>query len=61
MTDSLRLTTGAGSFGHDCGAGGQLGFANLEQQLSFGYQTLRPGGVPDDRAEALCRALRTCL
>ena len=61
MTDSPRRgMTGAGSFGHD-GAGGQLGFANLEQQLSFGYQTLRPGGVPDDRAEALCRALRACL
>jgi CubicO group peptidase (beta-lactamase class C family) len=61
MIDSPRRgMTGAGSFGHD-GAGGQLGFANLEQQLSFGYQTLRPGGVPDDRAEALCRALRACL
>lgn len=55
-----REMLGPGSFGHD-GAGGQLGFAHLELEVAFGYQTIRPGGVPDDRAEALCSALRACL
>ncbi len=55
-----REMLGPGSFGHD-GAGGQLGFAHPELQIGFGYQTIRPGGIPDDRAEALCRALRACL
>lgn len=55
-----REMLGPGSFGHD-GAGGQLGFAHLELEVGFGYQTIRPGGIPDDRAEALCRALRACL
>jgi CubicO group peptidase (beta-lactamase class C family) len=61
MIDSPRRgMAGPGSFGHD-GAGGQLGFANPELNISFGYQTIRPGGYPDDRAEALCDALRACL
>jgi CubicO group peptidase (beta-lactamase class C family) len=61
MLDSPnRIMAGPGSFGHD-GAGGQLGFAHLEAQIGFGYQTIRPGGLPDDRAEALCRALLACL
>ena len=61
MLDSTRRTmAGPGSFGHD-GAGGQLGFANLHHGLGFGYQTVRPGGHPDDRADALCRALQACL
>lgn len=55
-----REMLGPGSFGHD-GAGGQLGFAHLELEVAFAYQTIRPGGVPDDRAEALCSALRACL
>jgi CubicO group peptidase (beta-lactamase class C family) len=55
-----REMLGPGSFGHD-GAGGQLGFAHLEHEVGFGYQTIRPGGVPDDRAEALCAALCACL
>lgn len=55
-----REMLGPGSFGHD-GAGGQLGFAHLEHEVGFGYQTIRPGGVPDDRAESLCLALRACL
>ena len=61
MLDSaLRGMAGPGSFGHD-GLGGQLAFAHLEKQVAFAYQTHRPGGIPDARAEALCRALRTCL
>ena len=61
MLNSARRTmAGPGSYGHD-GAGGQLGFANLELGISFGYQTIRPGGYPDERAEALCDALRACL
>jgi CubicO group peptidase (beta-lactamase class C family) len=61
MLDSAqRGMAGPGSFGHD-GLGGQLAFAHLETQIAFAYHTHRPGGIPDDRAEALCRALRTCL
>ena len=61
MLDSrVRGMAGPGSFGHD-GAGGQLAFAHLEHGLSFAYQTIRPGGIPDGRAEQLCEALRSCL
>jgi CubicO group peptidase (beta-lactamase class C family) len=61
MLDSVRRPMlGNGSFGHD-GAGGQLAFGHLEAQVGFGYQTIRPGGVPDDRADELCAALRACL
>ncbi|MCF1595206.1 serine hydrolase domain-containing protein [Streptomyces muensis] len=61
MLDSpLRGMAGPGSFGHD-GLGGQLAFAHPESRIAFAYQTVRPGGIPDDRAEALCRALRACL
>ena len=55
-----RPMAGPGSFGHD-GLGGLLAFAHLESKISFAYQTIRPGGIPDDRAEALCRALRACI
>lgn len=61
MLDCLRRPMlGAGSFGHD-GAGGQLAFGNVEHRVGFGYQTVRPGGFPDVRADELCRALATCL
>lgn len=61
MLDSrVRGMAGPGSFGHD-GAGGQLAFAHPEHGLSFAYQTIRPGGIPDERAERLCEALRSCL
>src|SRR3954452_9925541 len=57
MFDSVRRgMAGPGSFGHD-GLGGHLAFGHLESRIAFAYQTARPGGVPDDRAEALCRAL----
>ena len=60
LASPRRRMAGAGSFGHD-GAGGQLAFAHTGHEIGFGYQTSRPGGIPDDRAEELCRALRTCL
>jgi CubicO group peptidase (beta-lactamase class C family) len=61
MTSSThRPMIGPGSFGHD-GLGGCLGFAHLESEIAFAYQTAQPGGLPDDRANALSRALRACL
>ena len=60
ITSPRRPMSGHGSFGHD-GAGGHLAFGNLDQGLGFGYVTGRPGGIPDDRANSLCAALRTCL
>lgn len=60
ISSKLRPMAGPGSFGHD-GFGGHLGFAHLESETAFAYQTARPGGLPDDRADALCRALRACL
>lgn len=60
LNSATRQMAGEGSFGHD-GAGGQLGFARLEGEVALGYQTLRPGGESDTRAEELCRALRHCL
>jgi hypothetical protein len=51
---------GEGRFGHD-GAGGQLAFGHLESQVGFAYRTSRPGGLPDERADELCRALASCL
>ncbi|BDZ48859.1 esterase [Frondihabitans sucicola] len=60
IDNRARRMAGEGSFGHD-GAGGHLGFARLEGRVSFAYQTIRPGGVPDERAELLSAALRACL
>lgn len=62
MIDSppVRPMTGPGSFGHD-GAGGSVGFANLDQRLGFAYVTNQMGGVPDDRANELCRAVREAV
>ncbi|QYX75715.1 serine hydrolase domain-containing protein [Streptomyces akebiae] len=61
MTSSTqRPMIGSGSFGHD-GLGGCLGFAHLEAGIAFAYQTAQPGGLPDDRANALCHALHACL
>jgi CubicO group peptidase (beta-lactamase class C family) len=60
VASQRRQMAGDGSFGHD-GAGGQVAFAHPRHGIGFGYQTSRPGGIPDERAEELCRALRTCL
>lgn len=60
IQSSFRRMAGPLSFGHD-GAGGQLGFADPEYRVAFAYQTIRPGGFDDQRAEALSQALRDCI
>ncbi|MFM9595415.1 serine hydrolase domain-containing protein [Streptomyces scabiei] len=60
ISSAHRPMAGPGSFGHD-GFGGGLAFAHLESEIAFAYQTAQPGGLPDDRSDALCRALRACL
>lgn len=51
---------GPTSFGHT-GAGGQLGFADLERRASFAYLTNQMGGYGDRRAHALAEALRAAI
>jgi CubicO group peptidase (beta-lactamase class C family) len=53
---------GPGSFGHP-GRGGSLGFADPESGIALGYVTnaLRKGVTADPRAQALIRAVRSCL
>ena len=60
LSSTRRQMAGPGSFGHD-GFGGCIAFAHPESEIAFAYQTLRPGGLGDNRAEALCEALRICL
>lgn len=48
------------SFGHD-GAGGQLGFADEEYRVGFGYVSNQMAPALDQRANELTRALRECL
>lgn len=60
LASERRPMAGPGSFGHD-GAGGQIAFAHLPSGVSLAYQTIRPGGYPDDRADHLSNALRACL
>lgn len=58
--EDVRPMLGPTSFGHD-GAGGALGFADLDHQVGFGYVSSQMGSIGDQRANALCRALRRCL
>jgi CubicO group peptidase (beta-lactamase class C family) len=53
---------GPGSFGHP-GRGGSLGFADPESGIAFGYVTagLQKSVTADPRAQALVRAVRSCL
>lgn len=53
---------GPGSFGHP-GRGGSLGFADPESGIAFGYVTagLLKSVTADPRAQALVRAVRSCL
>ena len=51
---------GPRSFGH-AGAGGELGFADDEHGVGFGYINNQMGGIPDDRARLLVEALRRCF
>lgn len=61
MLDSERrrfLTSS--SFGHD-GAGGQVGFADPEHRVGFGYITNRLEAGTDNRAPSIIDALRRAL
>lgn len=61
MLDSPgRALLGPRSFGHD-GAGGCLTFADDEHELGFAYVANRMGVLPDERANRLVAALRSCL
>lgn len=51
---------GPTSFGHT-GAGGQLGFADLEHRASFAYLTNQMGGYGDRRAYALVESVRASI
>ncbi|MGD2101970.1 MAG: serine hydrolase domain-containing protein [Acidimicrobiia bacterium] len=51
---------GQSSFGHT-GAGGQLGFADLEHRVGFAYLSNQMGGFGDVRARELVRALSIAL
>lgn len=55
-----RPMLSAASFGHD-GAGGQLGFADDEFGVGFGYVSNQMGPILDQRANELTRALCACL
>jgi CubicO group peptidase (beta-lactamase class C family) len=48
------------SFGHP-GAGGSVGFADLNERIGFGYVPNRMGGEGDDRAASLIRAVRSVV
>ena len=48
------------SFGHD-GAGGQVGFADPDAQLGFGFVTNWMMGPEDTRATRIIEALRRAL
>lgn len=48
------------SFGHD-GAGGQLGFADLQHRVGFGYITNRMELAEDNRANSVVDALAAVL
>lgn len=51
---------GATSFGH-AGAGGQLGFADVEHRVGFAYLGNQMGGYGDVRARELTMALRAAI
>lgn len=51
---------GPTSFGHP-GAGGAIGFADLDARLSFGYVTSKMGGEGDDRAARLISEVKKAL
>jgi CubicO group peptidase (beta-lactamase class C family) len=51
---------GATSFGHD-GAGGQLGFADVDAGIGFAYVNNRMGGPDDSRSNLLIEALGRCV
>lgn len=62
MLDSppVRPMLGPRSFGHD-GAGGDLGFADADRRVGFGYVVNRMRGMPDERMTLLTEAVHGCL
>ena len=51
---------GPGSFGH-AGAGGQLGFGDVELGVGFAYLSNQMGGYGDARARELTKAVRAAI
>jgi CubicO group peptidase (beta-lactamase class C family) len=51
---------GPGSFGH-AGAGGQLGFGDVEHGVGFAYLSNQMGGYGDARASELTKAVRAAI
>jgi CubicO group peptidase (beta-lactamase class C family) len=51
---------GPASFGH-AGAGGQLGFGDIEHRLGFAYLSNQMGGYGDTRARELTKAVRAAI
>lgn len=60
LDSPARRYTGPKSFGHD-GAGGQVGFADPERQIGFGFVTNWMMGPEDQRATAVIDALRLLM
>jgi CubicO group peptidase (beta-lactamase class C family) len=62
LTSSFSPLLGERSFGHP-GAGGSLGFGDLEHGVGFGYvmSKMSSGLANDPRARGLIDALRSCL
>jgi CubicO group peptidase (beta-lactamase class C family) len=53
---------GPGTFGH-AGAGGSLGYANIDSGVAFGYvpNQMRAGAAGDPRSASLLHATMQCL
>jgi len=51
---------GRTSFGH-AGAGGQLGFGDVDHRVGFAYLGNQMGGYGDARARELTLAVRTAI
>ena len=60
LDSEARRYLGEGCFGHD-GAGGQVGFADPQRQIGFGFVTNWMMGPEDQRATSIIEALRQLL
>lgn len=60
LDSEARRYLGDGCFGHD-GAGGQVGFADPQRQIGFGFVTNWMMGPEDQRATGIISALRKVL